>query len=371
MIHPLDKISKVALPKVQQQLRSESNSWEIREDDFPVDGTTSDKLEFILNYAVLAPSSHNTQPWRFKIVDNAIKLYADKTRALSVVDPDYRELTISCGAALFCLRIAMRYFGYRDVVEMLPKSNNPNLLARICLGSKRITQVEEKLLFRAIPRRYTNRLSFKDCQISTSLRSELESACCSEGNYLQIVTQTIPETSRQAVVDLIAQGDRLQMSDPQFRQELAQWIHANNSSHDGIPAHAQGISKRLDPLTPLISYAIRSFDLGKFQADKDCELAIQAPVLMSISSNGDTLNDWLATGEALVRLLLRARVDDVWASFFNQPIQVPHLRSRLKALFPENGYPQILLRLGYAKEIEPTPRRGVDEVLNGVRSFNQ
>ena len=343
----------------------------INEDDFPVTGSIADKLKFLLKYAVFAPSSHNTQPWKFEIRENAIELYADKTRALPVADPDDRELIISCGAALFHLRIAIRYFGYGDVVEILPDRNNLNLLARINLGSKRITQLEENLMFRAISKRCTNRLNFKDERLPQSLMKDLEFACCSEGEWLQICTQRIPIAKRDAVVSLITEGDLLQMADPLFRRELAQWIHpATNPSHDGIPSYAQGLNKRLDGLTPLISYAIRSFNFGKSQAARDRRLAIQAPVLMLISSMSDRPADWLSTGEALAHLLLRARVEDIWASFFNQPIQVPQLRSRLQTLFPETGYPQILLRLGYAREVKPTPRRSVDEVLNEVRSID-
>ena len=155
------------------------------------------------------------------------------------------------------------------------------------------------------------------------------------------------------------------MADPLFRSELAQWIHSSKSpSHDGIPLHAQGMNRRLDVIAPVISFIIRSFDLGKSQSAKDCQLATQAPVLMLIGSQSDDDYGWLATGEALAHLLLRARIDEVGASFLNQPIQVPELRSRLQVMFPDNGYPQILLRLGYAKdlELEPTPRKGVDEV---------
>ena len=335
----------------------------IREDDFPATGSIADRLKFLLNYAVFAFSSYNTQPWLFKINNDAVELYADKTRALPVADPDYRELTISCGAALFYLRIAIRHFGYADVVEILPDRDRPNLLARIYLGSKRIAQLEENLLFRAISRGCNNTFAFKDEHLPKSLLSELESACCSEGEWLQICTQKISAAKRDTVVNLISEGDRLQMSDPLFRQELARWIpSANNPNHDSISRTR--LNRRLNGLAPSISYAVRSLNLGKSQAAKDRQLAIQAPALMLISSVGDRLVDWLATGEALAHLLLRARVEDVWASFFNQPIRVPHLRSRLQDLFPETGYPQILLRLGYA--IEPTPTRTINEVLNGI-----
>src|SRR5690242_4716936 len=71
-----------------------------------------DRLRAALGYAVLAPSSHNTQPWRFALREDSVEVYADRSRALRVVDPDGRELAISCGAALFHLRLAMRALGY-------------------------------------------------------------------------------------------------------------------------------------------------------------------------------------------------------------------------------------------------------------------
>lgn len=333
--------------------------WQVVETDFPVDGTTTEKLKFLLNYAILAPSGHNTQPWLFDIVDDAIELYADKSRTLSVADPRDRELTISCGAALFNLRLAIRHFGYRDIVELLPETQNPDLLARIRLGSKRIAPVEEHLLFRAIPKRCTNRLPFANRQLPESLISALQSAACSQHTWLNVV----PKGMQQQVIDLIAEGDRLQMANPSFRQELAQWIRPGNSpSHDGIPAYAQGMDERLDAIAPLISFTVRSFDLGQSQSAKDRRLAGQA-LLMVLNSRYDTPQDWLLTGEALEHVLLKARVNDIWASFFNQPIQNPKLRSQLQALFPQKGYPQILLRLGYGKDIKPTPRRPVEEVL--------
>ena len=60
----------------------------------------------LLEAAVQAPSSHNTQPWLFRVEDGAVHLLADRTRALPVNDPDDRELTISCGCALLNLRVA-------------------------------------------------------------------------------------------------------------------------------------------------------------------------------------------------------------------------------------------------------------------------
>ena len=73
------------------------NSWNISEEAFPVQGGPEEKLRFLLNYAVLAPSGHNTQPWLFRLSGDKVELYADRTRGLAVVDPEDRALVISCG----------------------------------------------------------------------------------------------------------------------------------------------------------------------------------------------------------------------------------------------------------------------------------
>src|ERR1051326_7284519 len=78
-----------------------AGSWHITEADFPADGMPVEQWKFFLRYAVLAPSSHNSQPWCFHISDERLSLYADRSRACRVVDPCDRELIMSCGCALF------------------------------------------------------------------------------------------------------------------------------------------------------------------------------------------------------------------------------------------------------------------------------
>ncbi len=76
-------------------------AWDVAESDYPRTGSPADKLRFMLRYAVLAPSNHNTQPWLFRVRGSSVELYADRARALRVTDPDDRQLLISCGCALF------------------------------------------------------------------------------------------------------------------------------------------------------------------------------------------------------------------------------------------------------------------------------
>lgn len=67
-----------------------------------------------------ARSSHNTQPWPFKVSDGRVELHADRTRALPVNDPYDRGLTISCDAALFNFEVVAAAPGYQHATRQDP-----------------------------------------------------------------------------------------------------------------------------------------------------------------------------------------------------------------------------------------------------------
>jgi nitroreductase len=334
------------------------NPWRVSSDDFPIDESSEEKLWFMLNYAVLAPSSHNTQPWRFRIHSYEVDLCADRTRALPASDPDDRELTMSCGAALFHLRVALQYFGYSSRVEFFPESNEPDLLARVHMGPKCETEAEDVRLFQAIPKRRTNRLAFTENPVPEEVLAVLEGAAQTEGGWLQIATT---DDMRISVADLVAEADRIQWANRSFRQELAAWVHPDRStSRDGMALSTQGFSEFTSRWAPLI---LRTFDLGKGHAAKDRDIALGSPVLAVLGTDTDDALAWISAGQALARVLLRGQAEDISASFLNQPIELRELRPRLCEAVGRSGFPQVLLRLGYGTEIEPTPRRSVSEVL--------
>lgn len=346
----------LAAPRIEDY---EVSPWEIEEEAFPEEGSDDWKLAWLVRWAVLAPSGHNTQPWVFRIEDGTLDLYADRTRALPVVDPDNRELTISCGAALFHLWLALRHFGYAGDVELQPEVGNQDLLARVQLGEVRPSTAEEELLFAQIRRRRTHRGPFASRPLSPRLIAGLQAAAAEEGAWLQILEG---EEVRGRAAALIAEGDRIQWSDPAFRRELAAWTHPNHSHRrDGIPGYALGMSDAASLVGPLV---VRTFDLGQGRAARDQELAAGSPLLAVLGTDEDDTLAWLEAGEALARVLLRACREGVWASFLNQPVEVPGLRTRLRQVSGHSGHPQMLLRLGISDtEPLPTPRRGPAEVV--------
>lgn len=321
-----------------------------------------DALRFALRQATLAPSSHNSQPWRFVLGRDSVLLCADRLRALPVVDPFDRELIISCGAALFNLRVALASLGIGYAITLFPSNADPDLLAQVRLDRDHAIGAELAALASAIQQRVTTRHAFSPEAVEASIERELMDAARAEGVDVACVSAAQP---RNAVADLVAEADRLQFADPTFRRELAKWIHPRRTE-DGMPAYAAGLGPLLDFATPLVASAIRTFDLGGGVAATHRELAAGSPLLLCLATGVDDAQAWLATGQALERVLLVATSHGLCASYLNQPVEASELRAPLGALFglPATYYPQLLLRIGHGTPDAASPRRPLGEVVS-------
>ena len=56
-------------------------------------------MRLAAEFAALAPSVHNTQPWRFVAGPHTLEVHTDPQRNLGYLDPDGRQMHISCGLA--------------------------------------------------------------------------------------------------------------------------------------------------------------------------------------------------------------------------------------------------------------------------------
>lgn len=303
--------------------------------------------------AIQAPSSHNTQPWQFAVEPGAIRLHADRTRALPVNDPDDRELTISCGCALFNLRAAAAAAGQGWGVARLPDGDHADLLALLTPGGA--AEAEIAPLAAAIPDRRTWRKPFDDAALRGDIAGKLAVAAGAEGAWLALLDS--PGT-RQAASDLVAEGDAAQWGDRRWRRELAQWMHPRRAG-DGLSLPGM--------VVPAARAAIRGVDMGRRLGAQDAEHALAAPLLAVLGTPGDNPADWLAAGQALERVLLVAASAGLQASYLNQPVQVAALRPRLAGLCGgQAGFPQAMLRLGPVDDPgPPAPRRPIGAVLTG------
>jgi hypothetical protein len=325
------------------------------ESEFPRAGSSEEQWRFLLQYAILAPSNRNSQPWLWRLNGRSAELYADRTRALPHLDPDNRELILSCGAALLQLRLAIAHFGLAAEVELLPDRAVPDLLAVIRLGREYSATPDEERLFAAIPLRHTNRQPFAERDLPAALNAELQTAAEREGAQLLLIEEV---EARLQIIKLIARSIRAQGHDPRFVEETMNWYRPNRyrlPSADGIPEYAASGGGLLS------HYAT---DVGEAQSRNDELLAWSAPLIAVLQTAQDTPRDWLAAGQSLTRVLLRAAADGVQASFFNSPIEVITMLPELQSILQRDGVPQAVFRLGYPSyETGPTPRRAVSEVI--------
>lgn len=322
-------------------------------------------LLWLVRYAVLAPSSHNTQPWQFVAHDGALDLRADRTRALPVVDPHDRELAISCGAALGMLRVAAHRAGREVSIDRLPVRGDTDLLARIRLGARRALDQETMRWFAAIAHRRTVRRRFEETPVPQAALDALAQVARDEGAWLATLDEP---AGREQLAFLVSEGDRRQASDAAFRRELAMWIHPNHTrSRDGMPGYAFAVPDLVSFAGP---FFVRTFDWGDRHAARDRELALGSPVLAVLGTPDDTPREWLRAGEAMALVLLAATAAGLRASFLNQPCEVAELRPALRRLVAEQtghlGAPQLVLRIGYGPEAPATPRRPAGEVTARV-----
>lgn len=332
--------------------------WATAVEEFPIGGTPDQLLRGLVQYAIMAPSSHNTQPWRFRLRPQVLEVRVDPRRHLAVSDSAGRELRIACGAAIGNMEIAARHFGLELKVELIPDPIDRELLARVRIGQAVESTERDRQLFEALPHRHTVRRPYEATPLPTGLRLDLQETAAYAGAWIEFLDD---HQDRQELAELISKADRLQLHDPEFRQELAQWLRPSRShATDGMPGHALGLNSVASALAPVV---VRTFDMGDGRAAYHHALVTGSPALVVLGTDQDRQLSWLEAGRALARVLLLATHHGVRSSFLNQPIEVALLRNRVRGLLTNNGHPQLILRLGYGPEGRPTPRRPVEEVL--------
>jgi hypothetical protein len=323
---------------------------------FPAWAGPAERLRYLLRYAVLAPSRHNTQPWLFEIEGPELRVYGDWRRALKVADPQGRELVMSCGAALYNVEVAARHFGHATSVELASGSRKDGLLGRLRLEERRSPTADDEALFAAIPLRHTNRFAFDAREVPFGAVTALVREVAEQGAVLRVVERS----ARTEVGELVAEGDRIQWASARFRAELAAWSRSNaGAAIDGMPGYAHGLSDSASLVHRMLVRLRGRHD----EAQRARAYALHTRALLALCTREDGVADWFVAGQAMQRALLSATAGGMSASYFSQAVEVPQVRGKLRAALGERGYPQLLFRLGFGAPVRSTPRRPVDLVL--------
>lgn len=323
-------------------------------------GLSATDITGVLQAASLAPSLHNSQPWRFRVLPDQIELHADLAQNLPATDPEQRELRLSCGAALLNLRLALQGHGIRPLVTLLPHGyqagvDGSGALAVVRYGGHARQSPELTRLMQAVRTRRTNRRPFIDAPVPASHRNQLLRAAESERGWLYALSG---RDQHAAVRDLVACAHREQLANPDFRAELAAWTGREGAHRDGVPISAGGPQPE-----PQDEWVLRDFTAGRAPtraAGKDFE---PEPLLVVLCSFHEGPLAEVQAGQALQHVLLTATTLGLSASFLSQPIEVPHIRAKLRRALETTLEPQALLRIGFGSPVPATPRRPVADLL--------
>jgi nitroreductase len=317
--------------------------------------TVAEQAGYLVGLAARAPSVHNTQPWRFTVSGDAIELNADASRQL-LVDPDGREMLVSCGAALYGLRLAVRSLGYLYEVELLPDPAARAPLARVRLGPAAPMTADERKMIVAVPHRHTHRGPFEVGQLPAGLFARLQDDAREEG---AVLAEIEPGAARRQLMALVAARGRRQDRDPRSRAGTWWWSRdVTSPARDGVPAHAfPAVPSRQAGQLPQ-----RDFDLGRGIGLLPTGGPV-APVTAVLFTPGDSEEDWLRAGQALDRLLLHAATQWVFASLNTQPFEDAVTRTLVRDRLALPGWPQILLALGVSRTAPATARRPAEDLI--------
>lgn len=345
------------------------HAWDIQPNDFSQEKTLEGKLKFLVRFGILAPSSHNAQPWRFRIGETCIDVFADFSRRLPLSDEKGRMLYTALGCAIENIRIAADHYGYATAVEY-DKGLEHGLVEHVArLHVREPRQSPESLyqpaLFDALPKRASYRARYRTDPLPDSITQTLkELSGDGEVSFLIIGEQQ----AKARIAALMGSAMKTKMTDGDFRNELAGWLRTNLSKkQDGMPGFGHEMSLPVSILAPFI---LRWIDVSEVEKKKAMARVRNFPATCLIVSSKDHARAWVKTGELLERLLLALHTQGMAASIMAAIIEDAPSRKSLEDLISSGheamrGWlPQAFFGFGFPlKSVLHSPRRPLEAVL--------
>jgi hypothetical protein len=322
---------------------------------------TEGEIAAVIEIAARAPSVHNTQPWKFRVAAGQLELLADTDRMLRAVDPDGRELMMSCGAALAGLRLGLRKLGLVPAVTVLPDPLQPWLVAQVWPDGYASATAAELELITAVPHRHTHRGPFVPGVVPPRLLGAMHDDAATEGCTLTLI-ETGGQLSTLSELTLAAAGE--QQASAEIGAELRQWIRPTGSlARDGIPARAR-VGEFGSPWPASAGTAatwLPPRDFGRPGVEEQDRMPPGVTAVLTTAGNAPA--DWVRAGQALNRMLLRAATRWIFARLQSQPLESAYYAHEVRTRLGLDGYPQMVLQLGRSNVSSATPRRPQAELM--------
>ena len=309
----------------------------------------------LVRYATLAPSSHNTQCWKFALDDKGVTILPDVSRRCPAVDPDDHHLFVSLGCAAENLIQGALANGYHGELLFDPSLDR----VRVTLTQ---TAAQASSLFKAIAERQCTRGDFDAKPLSAEELKLLQRAGSADGVQLLLLTE---RNAMDQVLDQVVQANTAQMADAAFVKELKSWIRFNGAdavrTRDGLYSGCTG-----NPTIPkwIGDLAFGMFYTPKSENDKLVRQIRSSSGIAVFVGEAVDKAQWVNVGRCYQRFALQATALGIRNSFLNQPVEVVSHRQNFAAAIGVPGQrPDLLLRFGRGPAMPRSLRRPVQAVL--------
>lgn len=306
--------------------------------------------------ATLAASSHNSQPWKFRVLADTIVIAPDYARRCKAVDPDDSHLFRSLGCAAENLVHAAAADGFATQVRFDAAQD------AVLVAFERSAAAQRDNLAAAIFERRCTRTPYDAKPITEPMQAALLTAASMAG-VTPLFLESAPQ--KEAMIEYVRQGNIAQFEDPGFVNELRDWVRFNEAdaiaAGDGLAGAVSG-----QPSIPgwLGRFLFRFIASGLKQADIDAKAIRSSAGIVAFVAERDDKAAWVAVGRAYERFALQAAALDIRNAFINQPVEVRSLRPQLQAwLGVPQQHVQLIVRYGTGPASPHSLRRPLDAVL--------
>lgn len=311
----------------------------------------------LVRCATLAPSSHNTQCWKFALDTNgrSITILPDLARRCPAVDPDDHHVIVSLGCATENLIQAALAHGLKGEALFDVASDS----VRVTLAP---TPVQTTPLFTAIPKRQCTRGDYDGKPLSSEELALLQRAGSSNTVRLLLLTE---RQAMEQTLDYVMQGNNAQLADAAFVKELKAWIRFNGAdavrTRDGLYSVCSG-----NPNIPswIGDLAFRWLLTPKGENDKVAQQVRSSAGIAVFVGQAVDKSHWVEVGRCYQRFALQATALGIRNAFLNQPVEVASLRPPFAAALGLTGQrPDLVVRFGRGPLLPRSLRRPVEAVL--------
>jgi hypothetical protein len=330
----------------------------VTEGDFPLEADLDSQLLFVCRYGLLAPSVHNTQPWKVLVREGKISIYADQSRVLTHGDPTGRETWLTLGCFAESITLTAHELG---LVQTDAEFSFGSLDDRIAQLSFRPSsnQVKDSMVLRAIAERHSDRGIFEVREIEKSILLALEK-CWHDAGVKIVVTSEKSLISK--VAELTSRGIAMALSSPSFGKELGELVLPNWSRQKyGMPGYVLNTSTTRSMYEGAL---IKNGLVTKRQAKKEFDAMNSSAALLFVLSEGDTREYWFKSGRALMRASVESTIHGLSHSFTAAVVEAADFHTDIENALDSKYRLQAVLRLGFSRaRPRHSPRFGLDDIL--------